>query len=79
MADLTVYVSTRPVTREKVSTLREASERVRAYIQKHALGASQWCGTGAGMVLADGKPIARVSYNGRVWSADGKDTEIPIE
>lgn len=74
-----VYLSTRPNHRAQVATLREASQRVRDFIDSHGLGASDWCGTGAGMITENGKVIARVSYNGRVWSADGKDIEIPLE
>lgn len=51
--------------RQKVATLREASEACRAYISNHDLGGGNW--TGGDVFDADGKQIAHVSYNGRVW------------
>lgn len=46
------------------STLAQASELCSAYISQHQLGAGNWSG---GQVSLDGKTVARISYNGRVW------------
>lgn len=54
-----------------VRTLREASERCRAYIDANDLGAGNWSG---GKVYAmNGTQVARVSYNGRVWDMEGSE------
>lgn len=51
--------------RVEVSSLREASERCRAFIEVHQLGGGNW--TGGRVRDASGKDVANVSYNGRVW------------
>lgn len=43
----------------------EASERCRAYIAEHDLGAGNW--SGGDVRDHTGALVARVSYNGRVW------------
>jgi hypothetical protein len=50
----------------RVGSLGEAQQRSRAYIEAHALGGGNWTG---GDVYRDGQPYARISYNGRIWSA----------
>lgn len=55
----------------RVATLREASDAVQAHLGKGGtrIGASRW--TGSGEVQDDnGKTIAVVSYNGRVWTPE---------
>ena len=52
-----------------VTTLKEASEVCRRYIDRWELGGGNWSG---GDILEDGKLIARISYNGRVWKYDKK-------
>lgn len=60
-----------PVT---VSSYKEASKVVTEDIARRGWGGSQWYGKGAGRILVDGKQVAFVSYNGRVWEGrdDGK-------
>jgi hypothetical protein len=56
--------------RVDASTYAQASALVRQYIQTNHLGAGNWTGD-AGVILDDqGKRIAYVSYNGRVWAND---------
>ena len=52
----------------QVSTLREASQKVSAYIKENELGGSVWEG---GFVRLNGKKTWFVSYNGRVWAGNG--------
>jgi len=47
-----------------VKTLQQASDACQKYITENDLGSGNWSG---GDVSCDGKLIARVSYNGRVW------------
>ncbi len=47
-----------------VTTLNDASQTCRKYIDENGLGGGNWVG---GDVTSDGKVVARVSYNGRVW------------
>ena len=49
-----------------VSDLRSASEQARRYIVDHQLGGGNFTG---GDVYRDGKPFARVSFNGSVFDA----------
>lgn len=52
-----------------VSSLSEASKVCRGFIQDNDLGASNW----AGGEIQDGHAIvAKVSYNGHVWSPKGE-------
>ena len=50
----------------------EASRACRAYIVRWALGGGNWTG-GAVSSIQTGEIVARVSYNGRVWSSIEKD------
>jgi hypothetical protein len=49
----------------RVSSLQDARQRVRSFIEQHGLGAGNWAG---GQVL-DGcdQQVAAIGYNGRVW------------
>lgn len=47
-----------------VTTLNAASAACRRYISDNGLGGGNWAG---GNVTSDGKVVAQVSYNGRVW------------
>ncbi|MBA7666269.1 hypothetical protein ES703_74348 [subsurface metagenome] len=58
----------------EVATLKGASEICLKYIANWNLGGGNWAG---GQVHEDGKQVARVSYNGRVWDMD--DEEIKQE
>lgn len=48
-----------------VSSMKEASEVVRGFIDRNELGASNFNG---GQVYQDGVQVAHISYNGRAWS-----------
>lgn len=56
-----------PTEHVKVATITEAAQRCREYIVKHNLGGGNWIG---GEISENGKIIARVSYNGRIWTPD---------
>ncbi len=58
-----------------VADFAAASRACREFIEAHDLGASEWRG-GRVVGVATKKVIATVSYNGRVWLADG--TEAPL-
>lgn len=47
-----------------VSSFEEASEVVNKFIHENDLGSGNWSG---GAIFENGKQIAHVSYNGRVW------------
>jgi len=48
-----------------VRSLAEASRECADYIKDNQLGGGNWDG---GDVFLDGKIVARISYNGRVWA-----------
>jgi hypothetical protein len=54
-------------------SLQECSIAVRKFIDDNMLGASAFYG---GRVAVNGKTVAWVSYNGRLWKPD---RETPIE
>lgn len=54
----------------EVSSTEEASRRVLEYIDRYNLGAGNFTG---GLVCLDGKPTARISYNGRVQQLSGQE------
>lgn len=47
-----------------LQSIRDASKKCLNYIKRNGLGAGNWTG---GQIYQDGKQIAQVSYNGRVW------------
>jgi hypothetical protein len=49
----------------EVDSLEEASAFAREWIEFHGLGGGNW--TGGLVTCPNGGPVARVSYNGRVW------------
>jgi hypothetical protein len=53
---------------EPVRTFAEASKICRRYITENELGGGNWVG---GEIYCGRKLVARVSYNGKVWSPDG--------
>lgn len=57
-----------------VNSLPQAQRAVRAYIERNNLGGGNWTG---GELRLDGKPIGRISFNGRAWRLDG--TEMPAD
>lgn len=78
-----MYVNISGYLRVPCANLDEAARKVRSHIDATGLGSTDWLNDGrlfSGHVLdAKGKPIARVSYNGRIWTGDGgpSATEIP--
>lgn len=47
---------------------------------REPIGASAWYAVAdAGLIVADGVPVARISYNGRVWWLDPNGAETGIE
>jgi hypothetical protein len=56
-----------------VNTLREASEACRAYIKEWDLGGGNWP---KAHVHCNGKPVAWISYNGRVWDMKGNEITL---
>jgi hypothetical protein len=58
-----------------VANLDAASRACRRFIETHDLGVSAWRG-GQVVEAASKKVVATVSYNGRVWLADGTEVEI---
>jgi hypothetical protein len=54
-----------------------ASAMLAAYRDKYCLGASDM-NEGCGNIVAeDGTVVARVSYNGRVWTPEGILLQVP--
>jgi len=49
---------------ETVTSFKEASEVCKKFIRDNELGSGNWTG---GEIFENGKQIAHVSYNGRVW------------
>jgi hypothetical protein len=58
-----------PTQRVPVRTADQASAIVRRFIQEHDLASSTF--TGGQILDAQGKEVAHVSYNGRVWDTAG--------
>ena len=56
-----------PNGHQAVGSLGEASLACRDYINSHGLGSGNW--TGGEVMEKDGAQVARISYNGRVWTA----------
>ena len=52
-----------------IESLKEASDGHREYIERNNLGASNCI---EGEVRVNGRLIAKVSYNGRVWTAENR-------
>lgn len=63
-----IYALNNDVVFARVDTLRKASEVVREYIECNLLGSS--CFTGGDVINDNGKLVAHVSYNGRVWTPE---------
>lgn len=61
----------------EVRSLAHASQVCRQYIESNGLGGGNWAG--GAITHDDGRPIASVSYNGRVWSAQtGKEIILDV-
>ena len=56
--------------RVTVADLADASKVCRTFIERNDLGGGNWTG---GEITKDGKVVAHVSYNGRVWDGRSKD------
>ena len=52
-----------------VTCFEAASVMCRQYIERNGLGGGNWTG---GSIERDGKKVAKVSYNGRIWDIEGK-------
>jgi len=77
MTALSVRIA--PKTWVNVATLADASRAVRGYLDSNGLGFSGWGQESAPVTNGSKKTIARVSYNGRVWTGQRdwqKRTEI---
>ena len=55
-----------------VKDIDEAKLKVREFIDQHNLGSGNWSG---GQIYKDGKPIAHISFNGRVWEGEVGNTD----
>jgi len=61
----------RPKAKEvEVTSFEEASAICKAYIERYDLGSGNW--VGGKITDDDGKEIARVSFNRKVWSLENK-------
>lgn len=58
-----------PYLTAEVDSLTEASDVCRQYIDTYELGGGNWTG---GAVYQDGRQIAHISYNGRIWTDPAK-------
>jgi hypothetical protein len=60
----------------EVEDFAEASRVCREYIERNNLGGGNWDG---GQVMQDGMQVAKVSYNGRIWSpGEWKSGDAPL-
>ena len=57
-----------PKVLQVVASPEEASKAVRRYIENWNLGASEWCSKTSGYMRRNGHVVARVAYNGTVWT-----------
>ena len=53
----------------EVGSFAQASRALRDWVDRNELGAGNMAGR-CGEVTADGRVVARVSYNGRVWTPE---------
>lgn len=67
MPSLQVKITTGRI--RAVADYAEASALCRAYIDSKGIGNSRWSG---GEIYRDGKQVAYVSYNGRVWKGTAR-------
>lgn len=59
---------------KRVKTLKEAAIACREYIDENDLGGGNWMG-GKVACLATKSIVAKISYNGRVWTPEEKQSE----
>lgn len=60
----------------KCVDFKHASNLCRMYIKKYNLGVGNWA-ENAGIILDDKQqPIARVSYNGKVWDKNNNEIQL---
>jgi hypothetical protein len=57
-----------------VTSAQDASEVWMNFVAEEFFGASDLVKR-SGWILVNGKQVARVSYNGRVWNMDGSEME----
>jgi hypothetical protein len=61
----------------KIKSLEQASVLCEKFIMNNDLGSGNWSG---GDIKENGRVIARVSYNGRVWKSDKSGSfTVPVE
>jgi hypothetical protein len=66
-----------PTIKTRVASADEASALFTQYRDEHGIGASEMK-AGCGNIYADdGTLVARVSYNGRVWTPEGQLLQEP--
>lgn len=63
-------------TRLFVMSVAEARAACSEAIDAAGIGASAWLG---GVIMLDGKKVARLSYNGRLWSAGSSVSKTGVE
>jgi len=59
--------------KKKINTIEEGVEKFQKFIHDNLWGASDFQFFESGLICSNDKPIARVSYNGRVWDVTDKD------
>jgi hypothetical protein len=66
----TLSLKTNPATR--IANFGEASIAVRSEIETAGAQAGEWYGwrPDIGTVYEDGRPVAKISYTGRVWTVN---------
>ena len=55
-------------TEDEVADYARASCVVQENRDSLCLGSGEWYGLGLGVITVDGRKVANVSYNGRVWT-----------
>ena len=66
-----------PTVKVPVSTADEASAIFTRYRDQHGLGASDLLERSGNIYASDGTLVAKVSYNGRVWTPDNRLLQEP--
>jgi hypothetical protein len=66
-----------PTVKAPVSTADQASATFVCYRDQHGLGASDLADRCGNIYATDGSLVARISYNGRVWTPDDRLLQEP--
>ncbi len=67
--DMRQYADVAEPKTVRVKSLKEAAAICMKYIEENELGAGNWGGEG-GIVRENGKQIARIAYNGKIFTPD---------